>query len=120
MVVRCRLEVFDHDLKNQLKTGYVSNKGDLFDQLCAFVPFEDWYSVFLCKQREFWYRTHVYGPASVTDINDAKSDVSNMEDWIFDKNKNQQLVIQKRPITGLRVLPTQGNPYIAVVPAALR
>ncbi len=98
----------------------MSDEGLLFDQLCAFVPFEDWYRVFLCEPMEYWAKTRVYGPARFTDINDAKSDVYNMEDWIFDTKKNQQLVIQKRRIPGLRVLPTQGNPYIAVAPAALR
>jgi hypothetical protein len=121
MVVRCWLEVWDHDLENRLEAGYVSDEGLLFDQLCSFVPFEDWYSVFLCEPMEYWARTRVYlGPMRFPDINRAKSDVYNMEDWIFDPKKNQQLVIEKRRTPGLRVLPTQGNPYIAVAPAALR
>ena len=114
MVACCWLEVCDHDFENRLVAGYVSEEGRMFDQLCAFVPFEDWYRVFLCKPMEYWATTHVYGPTRSTDINYAKSDVDNMTDWIFDMKKNQQLVIQKRRTPGLRVLRTQGNPYIAV------
>jgi len=47
MVASRELEVWDYDLKNMIKSGHVYNNELLFDQLCKFVPFEDWYEVFL-------------------------------------------------------------------------
>jgi len=108
MVDRRELEVWDYDLENRLKAGHVSDNGLVFDQLCAFVPFEDWEEVLLCLRDGFDSRILVCNGPSYTEKNKAMSKVLNRTHYIFDPTDVKRLVIRMRRRTGLRAPDTQG------------
>ena len=103
MTDHCWVEVWNDELTNRRKCGYVNSTSSLYDQLHQFFPFEQWGQIYTCSPGVDNAPSTLYKPNMYDNVM-LKVKIDNYSYTMFKLPAREQLVIIEKinPVT---------NPY---------
>jgi hypothetical protein len=92
MTDHCWVEVWNYELTNRRKCGYVNSTSSLYDQLHQFFPFEQWDEIYTCTPGVLNTRITLYKPNNYDNVI-PKAKIDNYSYTMFKLPDRGQLVI---------------------------
>ena len=100
MLDHCWVEVYsDETCQTKLNAGYVDNASSMFEQLCKYLPWNEWNEVYMCPPQLYKNKTLIYKTFYGEDPleGNAKMRINNFTEPIFILRPKELLVIIHRP-----------------------